>query len=49
MPTELLRGDPDQSDDSPNEILDLSAAQTGCDSKRCRVGSVWIDLAGGLG
>jgi YD repeat-containing protein len=22
---------------------------TGCDSKRCRVGSVWIDLAGGLG
>jgi len=21
----------------------------GCDSKRCRVGSVWIDLAGGLG
>ena len=27
MPAELLRGDPDVSDDSPNEILNLSDAQ----------------------
>jgi hypothetical protein len=35
------------------DILDNSGikrgSSTGCDSKRCRVGSVWIDLAGGLG
>ena len=28
---------------------DVFQSVAGCDSKRCRVGSVWIDLAGGLG
>jgi hypothetical protein len=38
----------------PRNVRGLSAIVKralgeGCDSKRCRVGSVWIDLAGGLG
>ena len=44
----FLRNRPDSR--RVSDVLDLAhELGVGCDSKRCRVGSIWIDSAGGFG